>query len=180
MSKQLCNHKRGDDKYCDLPAGYDTEHNGVGPCQYHDEKSSAAIALAVESPIKSIGDDLVDVEASITTLGPIINRTDSLLRIVSDMINEWSLEDTHKGENFIKFEKMVNSFQKLMNTLEKSVNDANLLEIKKTEIKQREQDWEVAYFVIGEIMQADPVLADKIMARLKRNYGTANRLKEVN
>lgn len=170
MSKVICNHLREDGEYCDMPAGYGTEHPDKGPCQYHDRKTSAAIQVAVESPITDIGTDIVDVHASITTLGPIINRTDQLLRIVSDMINEWSTEDSHMGDNFIKFEKMVNSFQKLMNTLEKSVNDHNILEMKQRELKSKEQDWEVAYFIIELIMQEDPVLADRIMARLKRAF----------
>lgn len=170
--KQLCNFPKGNQEYCELESGFDTGHLGRGPCQFHDLLDEKEVHTIIESPTSDLGSEIVRVDQALNSVDPIISELSSLKDLLRDMLQKWQDDDTYTGDNFPKFDKTVEKYIKAFNSIEKTINDKNMLELRRIQVMQTEQDWQIAYAAIEMVQDADTVLADKIIDKLKRRFGS--------
>lgn len=165
--KKICEHDE-----CDNLAGAGTSHEGKGTCTLHESKTLEEITAVIKAPPKNISESAISATVASGSLDPIITELQDISVVVKGLLEEWQVDNTYKDDNFGKFDKTIQNFIKVMNSLEKAINDKNVLEIRLRELKREEQDWKIAYYIIELLMQEDPILAEKLMVKLRRRHGS--------
>jgi hypothetical protein len=170
MTKVLCNSKV-ENGYCTLSAGFGTSHPGEGPCTNHEQLTVTEIhEKALTTKKMSPEEESVMISQAVYSIQPILDDAVRVKEILNQMILEYEQKANPDYKEIEKFFKVVQRLEGLLKVIQKTINDKELLELRKEQVVRKEQDWKVAYAAIDFIMQRDPELANRTISYLRSHF----------